>query len=60
MSQAEMNKNLDEKKKILSWLIQNKTRELNEVGKVMNLYYNNKEMLREALRKNDLKMVLTK
>jgi flagellar protein FlaI len=58
MSQAELNKNLEEKKQILSFLIKNNTRDLNEFGKVMNLFYTNREMLMDAVRKEDIKMIL--
>lgn len=58
MSQAELNKNIDEKKQILSFLIKNNVRDLNEFGKVMNLFYTDKERLMDAVRKEDVKMIL--
>ncbi|MDD5192460.1 MAG: ATPase, T2SS/T4P/T4SS family [Candidatus Nanoarchaeia archaeon] len=58
MSEEELNKDLEEKKKILSFLVKNKTRDLNEFGKVMNIYYTNREMLMEAVRKENIKMIL--
>jgi len=58
MSQSELNKNLDEKKQILSFLIKNNIRDLNEFGKVMNLFYTDKERLMDAVRKQDIKMIL--
>ncbi len=58
MSQTELNSNLDEKKKILLWLIKNKIRDLNDFGKIMNLYYTNKEALLKAVNKNDIKGAL--
>ncbi len=58
MSQAELNRNLEQKRAILDWLIKNKIRDLNDFGRVMNLYYNDKESLMSAIRKNDLKRVL--
>ena len=58
MSQTEINRNLDEKKKVLSVLIKHNVRDLNEFGKVMNLYYTDKEMLLDAVRKEDAKMIL--
>ena len=58
MSQAELNRDLEEKKKILSFLIKKNIRDLNEFGKVMNLYYTDKEMLLDAVRKEDAKMIL--
>jgi len=58
MSEAEINTVLEEKEYILSWLVQNKIRDLNEVGRVMNLYYTNKEYLMESIKKNEIKKVL--
>ncbi|MDP3026966.1 MAG: ATPase, T2SS/T4P/T4SS family [Nanoarchaeota archaeon] len=58
MSQSELSKDLEEKKKILSFLIKHNVRDLNEFGKVMNLYYTDKEMLMDAVRKEDVKIIL--
>jgi flagellar protein FlaI len=58
MSQAELNKNLDEKEKILSWMIKNSIRNLNDFGKIMDLYYTDKEMLLNFMRNNDVKKAL--
>ena len=58
MSQTEINKNLDLKKQILLWLIKNKIRDLNDFGRVMNLYYTDRDKLMECIRKNDIKVVL--
>ncbi len=58
MPQTELDKNLEEKKKILSWLIKNKIRDLNDFGKVMNFYYTNKELLIKFINKNNVKAVL--
>ncbi len=58
MSQSELNKDLEEKKRILSFLIKHNIRNLNEFGKVMNLYYTDKEMLMDAVRKEDVKMII--
>ena len=58
MSNAEINAALEEKKKIISWMIKNNTRSLNDLGKVINLYYKNKEELVRAMAKNDIKSVL--
>lgn len=58
MSQAELNKNLAEKEKILLWLLKNKIRDLTDFGKVMNLYYIDKDELLNAVSKNDIKRVL--
>ncbi len=60
MTQAEINKNLEGKQKILSWLIKQKIRDLNNLGKVMNFYYTDKEKLNRLILKNDIKGVLGK
>jgi flagellar protein FlaI len=57
MSSAEIEENLLEKKNILSWLVDNKIRDLKSIGKVMNSYYSNKELLMGAIKKNDRKFL---
>jgi len=58
MSQKEMNNDLDEKRKIILWLIKNKIRNLNDLGKIMNLYYHDKEELFKDISRNDIKKIL--
>jgi len=58
MSNTEIKQELTEKKKILSWLIKNRIRNLQDFGKVMNFYYKNKEVLLRAINKNDTKLIL--
>jgi len=58
MSITEINKNLEEKKKIITWLIKNKIRKLDDFGKVMNLYYKNKELLIKSMNKNNVKLII--
>ena len=58
MSNIEIKKDLEEKKKILSWLIKNKIRALPDFGKVMNLYYKNKDFLLEGIKKNKKELIL--
>jgi flagellar protein FlaI len=60
MSPSELNKNLEVKKEILSWLVKNKIRDLNDFGRVMNFYYVNRETLISAVKKNDVKRILQK
>ena len=60
MSQREIEEALEEKRKILAWLIKNNIRELNEFGKVTNLYYKNKKLLFEIIKKDDTKAILNK
>ncbi|MFA4953600.1 MAG: type II/IV secretion system ATPase subunit [Candidatus Pacearchaeota archaeon] len=60
MSQAEINKYLDEKKSILNWMLKNKIRDLNSIGKVMNLYYNDRELLKSIISKNEVSQIQKK
>lgn len=54
MTTEELGDNLMEKKKIIEWLLKNKIRDLNNFGKVMNLYYSDKETLLKNIRKNNV------
>ena len=56
MTQSELDKNLEEKKYIITWLIKNKIRSLDEIGKTMNYYYSNKEELLREIGRNNVKM----
>jgi flagellar protein FlaI len=56
MTKTELDKNLEEKKSILSWLMDNKIRKLSDFGKVMNHYYSNKEDLLKEISKNNVKL----
>jgi len=58
MSNKELKENLEEKKTIINALIKDNIRELNNMGKVMNLYYSDKEELIKAISKNNLKKIL--
>ena len=60
MSQADINKNLAYKQSILIWLLKNKVRNLNSIGKVMNLYYTNPELLASMIKKNEIAKVIVK
>jgi len=57
MSNREINENLENKKKILLWLIKNNLRNLKQIGKVMNLYYTNPETLNEIIKKNKIEEI---
>ena len=59
MTQPELKAELDLKSKIFSWLIKNKIRSLQELGKVFNLYYRNKPLLLKLIEKNDVKTLLS-
>ncbi len=56
MTQSELEKTLEEKKYIMTWLIKNKIRSLKDFGKIMNHYYSNKENLLKEIKKNNVKM----
>ena len=58
MSQTEIEKNLDIKRKIITWLIKKNIRDLNDFGRVMNLYYTDKDTLMQAINKNDTKKII--
>jgi flagellar protein FlaI len=60
MSQMEINKDIEEKKRIISWLLKNDIRDINSFGKAMNLYYINKPVLNEIMAKNDINKILTR
>jgi len=58
LSQSEIDTDLEEKSKVLIWLIENKVRDLENFGRVMNLYYSNKEELLKDISNNNLKKIL--
>lgn len=58
MSQAEIFKDLDQKQKIFLWMMHHDIRSLNDLGKVMNLYYRNRPALFTAIAQNDKDAVL--
>lgn len=60
LSQAQIEKDLKEKKDILSWLVKNNLRSLEEFGKVMNMYYRDRDGLISAVKRNDKAAILQK
>ncbi len=48
----EVREDIDTKKRILDWLVNNKIRQAEEVGKIMNRYYRDTETLVEIVNKN--------
>lgn len=60
MSENEINQNLEKKKSILTWLLKNNIRDLDSIGKVMNLYYTHQDALKEIIEKNDVSKVIVK
>lgn len=59
MSQSEISKDLDEKKKILSWLMKHEIRNLHDVGTVTSYYYRNPEKIKQAMQRDNPKLLLT-
>lgn len=60
MSQTEINKELTDKKTILSWLLKNNMRSLEDFGKVMNMYYRRKDYLLDLIKRGDKNVLLGK
>jgi hypothetical protein len=60
LTQKEIEQNLEDKKKILSWMIKNNIRSLTDLGKIMNYYYSNKADLLKDISQNNLKKILEK
>ena len=60
MSENEINQNLEKKKSILTWLLKNNIRDLDSIGKVMNLYYTHQDALKEIIEKNDVSKIIVK
>ncbi|MBI2452014.1 CpaF family protein [Candidatus Pacearchaeota archaeon] len=60
MSQAEIKKDIEEKIKILSWLVAHSVRDMESFGNVMNLYYKNKEFLLRAINRGNKSAILGK
>ncbi len=52
MSQSEIVKDIAEKEKILNWMVKNKIRSIEDVGKIMNDFYLDKETILKAVTKN--------
>ena len=60
MSHTEVSASLKEKMQILGWMIKNNLRNLEEMGKVTNLYYRNKELLIKAVKQNKKELIFRK
>jgi archaeal flagellar protein FlaI len=58
LSQANVAKELQEKKDILNWLVKNHIRSLGEFGKVTNFYYRDKESLLSLIKKGNKSAIL--
>lgn len=60
MSNLEVNDSLKEKMRILDWMIKNNLRNLEEMGRITNLYYRNKELLMKAIQQNKKELIFRK
>jgi len=60
MSHTEVSNSLKEKMQVLEWMIKNNLRSLDEMGRVTNLYYLNKELLMKAVRQNKKEIIFKK
>jgi DUF917 family protein len=52
LDQREIQEEIDKKKSILDWMVKNKLRQVEEVGKLMNLYYMDQEAVIDAVTKD--------
>jgi archaeal flagellar protein FlaI len=60
MSQKDINNNIAHKKDILAWLVKNKIRDLESIGRVMNTYYTDLEKLEKIIKNNRTKEITQK
>jgi flagellar protein FlaI len=60
MTKQEMKSNLDTKQEILRWMVKNKIETVDDVGKVVSLYYTNENEFFKILERKDAKDVLLK
>jgi len=60
MSEVEIEVNLKNKNMIFDWLIKNKIRDLESFGRLMNLYYTDKERLASIIRDNKVEEIREK
>ncbi len=58
MTQTEINKDIQEKKKILEFMVKNNIRQVDEVGKFIKEFYINKDELLKLINKNAVKEIL--
>jgi flagellar protein FlaI len=52
MNNKEINADLEERKKVLSYMLQNKVYDVNDVGRVVAAFYRDKERLMDMVKKN--------
>lgn len=52
MTISEVNRDVEFRKKVLTWMVENNIRDLKRVGKVMKIYYTNRDLLSQIMSKN--------
>lgn len=57
MSDKQIKEELEFKKSVFSWMIKNKIRKLEELGKVMNYYYVDREELKRIMKNNEVNKI---
>jgi len=57
MSEKQIIEEINKRKKIFEWILRNKLRDLNSIGKIMNLYYTNKEKLASVIKNNQINVI---
>jgi flagellar protein FlaI len=60
LSESEIKVELNERKKILEWLIKNDLRSIKEVGNAIELFYQNKDSLMKMISKNEVDKIKNK
>jgi flagellar protein FlaI len=60
MSENKIAEDLEKRKRILNWLVKKNVNNLNDLGKVMHLYYVNEDELIELIQNDNLKGILKK
>ena len=53
MTESEIGIELENRASILQWMLDNEITEINEVGKVMNMFYSNPDLLKKTAKKNE-------
>jgi flagellar protein FlaI len=53
MNDEEIKKNIDEKADILKWFVKKQVRDLNEIGRLVAIYYSDADYLMKSIKKND-------
>jgi flagellar protein FlaI len=60
MDEKEINEDLRKKKAIFDWLIKNNIRDLNSFGKLLNLYYTDRERMYSIIQNNRVEEIIEK